>query len=252
MKQTTGNAPAADMAFLFDKRALFAVLAVSLTCWALAFLLWAQRGVDRAVLLAHNSVRDHDLWVDLAKGASDFGLSAMVLVYLVHLILTLRSDEPGRNHGICLLVLLSFAIAGIAGDLFKELFDRARPIATYANEINVAKQSKSPSFPSGHATKSVALFLPCLLLVPGKLSWNRVAQGLLAVLALAVCYSRILMGKHFLSDVLAAVGTATLCFPVAVLAANAIIGRMTPGRLALMIKVWAALLLLLAVYFLFL
>ena len=190
--------------------------------------------------------------MDLAKGASDFGMSIMILVYLVHLFRSLRSYESGRNRGIFLLVLLSFAIAGIAGDLFKELFDRARPVATYANEIVGVKPSKSPSFPSGHATKSIALFLPCLLLVPARLNWTRVAQGLLAVLALAVCYSRVLMGKHFLSDVLAAVGTATLFFPLAVVAANAIIERLPRKRLPVAVKVWAATLLILAVYFLFL
>ena len=242
----------ADAAFLFDKRTMLAVLTVSATCWALAFLFWFQQGVDRAVLLSHNSARDHDLWMDLAKGASDFGMSIMILVYLVHLFRSLRSYESGRNRGIFLLVLLSFAIAGIAGDLFKELFDRARPVATYANEIVGVKPSKSPSFPSGHATKSIALFLPCLLLVPARLNWTRVAQGLLAVLALAVCYSRVLMGKHFLSDVLAAVGTATLFFPLAVVAANAIIERLPRKRLPVAVKVWAATLLILGVWFLFL
>jgi len=252
MKQTTGNAPATDTAFLFDQRAIFGILAVSLTCWALAFLFWFQQGVDRAVLLSHNSVRDHGPWMDLAKGVSDFGMSIMILVYLVHLFLSLHSDESGRNRGVYLLVLLSFAVAGIAGDLFKELFDRARPIATYANEIVGVKKSGSSSFPSGHATKSIALFLPCLLLVPPRLDWNRIAQGLLAVLALAVCYSRILMGKHFLSDVLAAVGTATLFFPLAVVAANAVMARLPRKRLPVAVRVWAAALLALGIWFLFL
>jgi membrane-associated phospholipid phosphatase len=252
MSETTGNAPPADTAFLFDNRAIFAVLAVSAVCWALAFLFWAQQGLDRAVLLAHNPVRDHDLWVELAKGASDFGMSAMVLVYLVYLLPRLRVDEPGSNHGILLLVLLSFALAGIAGDLFKELFDRARPIATYASELAGVKASKSPSFPSGHATKSLALFLPCLLLIPGQLKWHRLVQITLALLALAVCYSRILLGKHFLSDVLAAAGTATLFFPLAVVAAGAIVARVPRKRLPVAVRVWAVTVLVLGVWFLFL
>jgi len=252
MNQPTGPGRSADKAFLFDSRALFAILAVSLSCWALALLLWAQRGLDRAVLLAHNPVRDHDLWVDLAKGASDYGMSLMVLVYLAYLVPSLRSDTTRRNQGIFLLVLLSFALAGIAGDLLKELFDRARPVTTYAGELTGVKASKSFSFPSGHATKSVALFLPCLLLLPPRLHRDRLAQITLAVLAAAVCYSRILLGKHFLSDVLAAAGTATLFFPLAVLAANAVMARLPQKRLPVAVRVWAAALLGLGVWFLFL
>jgi len=252
MNRTQVDAAGPDDSLLLSHRAVLGFLAVSLTCWALAFLLWAQRGVDRAVLLAHNAVREQELWVGLAKAVSAFGLTAMVAVYLVHIVLTRRAGEPARDCRICLLVLLSFAIAGIAGDLFKEVFDRARPIADYANELVGVKKSGSASFPSGHATKSIALLLPSLLLARTRPGGRRLVQVTLALLALAVCYSRILLGKHYLSDILAALGTATLCFPLAVLAADRILARMTPERLARMAKVWIVILAVLGIYFLFL
>jgi len=248
--QVDSTGPVASL--LLGRRAALGFLAASLTCWALACLLWAQQGVDRAVLLAHNPVRESELWVDLAKMMSGYGMTAMALVYLVYLARTLFSSEPARGQEICLLVLLSFAVAGIAGDLLKEVFDRARPIATYAAELVGVKESGSPSFPSGHATKSVALFLPSLLLVRTRPGWNRIVQVLLAVLAAATCYSRILLGKHYLSDVLAALGTATLAFPLAVLLANTILARIPPERLARRGRVWAVVLLALAVVCLFL
>jgi len=252
MHRTQVDSTGPDRALLLSHRAVLGFLAASLACWALAFLLWAQRGVDRAVLLAHNPVRESDLWVGLAKAVSGYGLTAMIAIYLVHLATRPRSDGPGRGYGVYLLVLLSFGIGSVAGDLLKEVFDRGRPIADYANELVGVKKSGSASFPSGHATKSVALFLPCLLLARTKPDWARVAQVLLAVLAAAICYARILLGKHYLSDILAALGTATLCFPLAVLAADAVLARMPPARLAWMIKVWAALLAFLGIFCLFL
>jgi membrane-associated phospholipid phosphatase len=71
-------------------------------------------------------------------------------------------------------------------------------------------------------------------------------------MALAVCYSRILLGKHYLSDVLAAIGTATLLFPLAVAAVNAVAVRVPRSALPVAEKIWAALLLALALLFPFL
>lgn len=252
MHRTQVDSTGPDPALLPSRRAVLGFLAASLTCWGLAFLLWAQRGADLAVLLAHNPVRESDLWVGLAKAVSGYGLTAMIAIYLLQIALRPRSGEPDRGYGVYLLVLLSFGIASIAGDLLKEVFDRARPLATYANELVGVKKSGSASFPSGHATKSVALFLPCLLLARTKPCWTRIAQVLLAVLAAAICYSRILLGKHYLSDILAALGTATLCFPLALLAADTILARMTPERLARMANVWVAVLLALGIFCLFL
>jgi membrane-associated phospholipid phosphatase len=63
-----------------------------------------------------------------------------------------------------------------------------------------------------------------------------------------VCYSRIVKGAHYLSDVLAGAGLALVCVPVAVAAANAIYarGKVTPEKLDTVVKRIAAILLALA------
>jgi membrane-associated phospholipid phosphatase len=115
-----------------------------------------------------------------------------------------------------------------------------------AAEINVLKLSGSPSFPSGHATKSLALVLPFLLLTPSKTVSSRLIKGLLALAALGVCYSRLFLGVHYLSDVVRALATALTALPVAVLLANKILGRMSQTQLATALRVWTAVLAALA------
>ena len=134
---------------------------------------------------------------------------------LVPFFRSLRSYEPGAIAESSCSSCSRLAIAGIAGDLFK-FVHRARTVAADASSgrREAVLEPVVPVRPRDEEHRP----LPALLLsVPARLDWNRVAQGLLAVLALAVS-SRVLMGEHFLRDMLAAVGTATLFFPLAVVA----------------------------------
>ena len=49
----------------------------------------------------------------------------------------------------------------------------------------------------------MALALPFLLLITAKDNWHRGVKILLAIIAFGVCYSRVLLGAHYVSDVLA-------------------------------------------------
>jgi membrane-associated phospholipid phosphatase len=71
---------------------------------------------------------------------------------------------------------------------------------------------------------------------------------LLAIIVLGVCYSRVLLGAHYVSDVLAGVGMALICFPLVTLMNNKILSHMTEERLNVAIKVWAVILLGLMIY----
>lgn len=83
------------------------------------------------------------------------------------------------------------------------------------------------------AAKSLALALPFLFVVPAASAAVRLAKIALIVVASLVCYSRIVLGAHSLSDVLAAAALALACIPVAVSAANGIYarGKVTPEKL---------------------
>jgi undecaprenyl-diphosphatase len=126
----------------------------------------------------------------------------------------------------------------------KEIINRPRPFVAYAGEINALSKADTPAFPSGHATKSVALALPFLLLVAARDKWHKGVKILLAAIALSVCYSRVLLGAHYVSDVLAGIGMALICFPLVILWTNKILVRiMKKKALDSAIKVWAVILL---------
>jgi membrane-associated phospholipid phosphatase len=71
---------------------------------------------------------------------------------------------------------------------------------------------------------------------------------LLVITALGVCYSRVVLGAHYVSDVLAGAGLALVCFPLLTLLNNKMLSMMTKKRLDFAIKVWAVVLIGLMIY----
>jgi membrane-associated phospholipid phosphatase len=218
--------------------ALRFVVIASVTIGILSLLLWIERDLDRGFLLAHNLFRDNPAVVAFCGALSRFGMSAICLLLLACIAASCRFPAFLHARPLLLVVLFSFNAATLAATLLKELLGRARPIADLAGQLNVASQHGSPSFPSGHAAQSLALALPFVLIVPGgSVAVGFVKLALLLVASL-VCYSRIVKGAHYLSDVLAGAALALVCVPVAVVVANAIYtrGKVTPEKLDTMVK----------------
>ncbi len=91
--------------------------------------------------------------------------------------------------------------AGAAGLLLKELIHRARPELLYQ-----AYTETGYSFPSGHATVSAAFygFLMYLAwrMIPSR-PWRIAAQVALSLLIVLIAFSRLYLGVHYVSDVIA-------------------------------------------------
>ncbi len=236
---------------VLSRRSIIIIVIVAIVLWGIAFFLWGQVVLDKWLLISQNGLRTNALVVGMAQAASRYGMAVVVLVYLLYLLVAFKNEKLRDAYRIYLLVILMFGIAGIGGDVLKEILNRPRPFIEYAGEINALSTAASPSIPSGHATKSMALALPFLLLVATKDNWHRAVKILLAVVVLGVCWSRVLLGAHFVSDVLAGVGMALICFPLAVFLTNKILGKLTNKRLNLVVKIWGLILLGLMVYLLF-
>src|SRR5581483_422329 len=84
-----------------------------------------------------------------------------------------------------------FVVADLAADALKAVVDRRRPRVDHLVSL-----PGSSSLPSGHAATSFACALVLARLVP------RLAAPLL-VLAAAISYSRLYVGVHYPSDVVA-------------------------------------------------
>ena len=110
-------------------------------------------------------------------------------------------------------------------------------------------QSVTTSIPSGHATKSVALVLPFLFLVSNSGKGDRAIKVLLSLVAGGVCLSRVVLGAHYVSDVLAGIGMALVGLPLTMLFAHMILKQSTQEQLPMISKIWGVLLIVLAVIF---
>ena len=224
------------------------IVVTAIVLWSIAFLLWGQVELDKWFLISQNGLRTNELVVSVAQAASKYGMSIIVLVYLLYLLFAFQYEKLRDAYRIYLLVCLMFGVAGVGGDILKEILNRPRPFVEYAGEINTLSNAATPAFPSGHATKSMALALPFLLLITAKDNWHKGVKILLALIAFAVCYSRVLLGAHYVSDVLAGVGMALICFPLATFITTKILGKLTNERLNFIVIIWAAILLGLMIY----
>ena len=215
-------------------------------------LLWFQKGIDERVLFFFNPARiEYTPLVSISELLSDYGMAAITIIYIIYFLAALKVKQLDAPLTIYLFIVMSLGLSGIAGDLLKEIFARPRPIATYAEQIIVYSQSTSPAMPSGHTTKSVALVLPFLIYVSSRSNWHKIIKVLLIVLALGTSFSRIVLGAHYLSDILGGFGMAFVGLPFAMLFASIILKQSTQEQLPMLSKVWFVLLLVLMAIFSF-
>ena len=100
----------------------------------------------------------------------------------------------------CLFVFSAVAVSGLTTDLFKWLAGRWRPKAYVHDQLYgfdfFEFGYEANSFPSGHATIIWAFCMAMTVLFPRyRLVWY--------ILAILVSISRVIVGAHYLSDVLA-------------------------------------------------
>jgi len=228
------------------------VVIVALILWAAALLLWVQKDIDRSILVWHNALRLNKTAVGIFRSASAYGMSFTILVFLIYLALSAKFKKLRDGRAVYLLILLSYGIGGITGDLMKEVVGRPRPFVEYPNQITALSNPPTSSLPSGHATKSMALAIPFVIFISNVPPWNVLFKAVVLVAAISVGYARIFLGVHYLSDVLAGMGVAIGTLPLEVWAANKICRKIGREKLESRVKVWAAILFFLMLYLLML
>jgi membrane-associated phospholipid phosphatase len=133
----------------------------------------------------------------LATAVSFMGSEAVTILLLVLLVwLGLQ-----RRWGAAIGLLLVTAGAQLLNSVLKDLFQRARPSPV----TSVLFDAQAFSFPSGHAMVSAAFYLYLAYLgwqlVRG---WPRLLlAGSLVLLVLLIGLSRMFLGVHYLTDVIA-------------------------------------------------
>ena len=128
--------------------------------------------------------------------------------------LALAETVRTRSRWVVPFVLVVVAGNGILTTTIKHLADRVRPA------LNPIAETLGPSFPSGHSSWSAAFFAAAaLLLGRGRGRGARAAiAGVAAGLALTVAGSRVLLGVHWLSDVIAGLALGSAWFAICAVA----------------------------------
>jgi membrane-associated phospholipid phosphatase len=145
--------------------------------------------------------------IEAARLASNIGAVGVLAVaaVVVGLALWLR----GERLAVAMAPLVSLCLAGGVAAMVKALVGRARPPIA----LRLVTETES-SFPSGHATDSAALFLTVGLVVAAVVLRRPLARllvvGLAGAAALAVGLSRLVLGVHWPTDVLAGWGLGAL------------------------------------------
>ena len=119
-----------------------------------------------------------------------------------------------RSRWVVPFLLVVVAGNGLLTTAIKHLADRVRPT------LNPIAETLGPSFPSGHSSWSAAFFAAAaLLLGRGRGRGARAAiAGVAAGLALTVASSRVLLGVHWLSDVIAGLALGSAWFAICAVA----------------------------------
>lgn len=112
-------------------------------------------------------------------------------------------------------IALTYAVALVLGNLvvnpfIKNIFDRARP-----DQSNWLVLADSYSFPSGHsfaASMIYPLLVYILMRYTSLSKYSKIIKPLLVVLVIAIGFSRIYVGVHYLSDVIAGLSLGLSCY----------------------------------------
>ena len=161
-------------------------------------------------------VRTKRGFADFDMGASRFGaahataLSTHVLrmvtqlggaMVIVPAAVVLAIVEARRQRTAAIAAFLAIAVGGqfLVANLLKAVVDRTRP------DIDRLTGFSGPSFPSGHATAAAAAFAAAaLVLGRGRpRSTKAVMAGIAVGMAAIIATTRVMLGVHWLTDVMA-------------------------------------------------
>jgi len=202
------------------RRSLAPLAVVTAAAFVFALLLvlvrlqWAPlESADHSAAAWLNSlVSGHPAVVSVIKAVTWLGSGGVLwtLIGLAVLVLAIR-----RRWRLAVYLLVTGAGALTLDPVLKALVGRLRPVVAHP-----VAYGNGDSFPSGHALGSIvcygALFLVFLPAARGR--WRHVFTAVIVTLIAAIGLSRLLLGVHYLSDVLGAWALGITWLGVTVLA----------------------------------
>lgn len=200
---------------IFQRRHLYALLINLFALYVFSKML--ENFVEQDILI------NFDLWLNLQLASIQTPLLNQVLTFITHLASTTMMIIGG-------LILLAFFISkkkwrysliltcsmflGKGAEVFiKQVIGRDRP-------LNPIIEADGYSFPSGHATIAIIFYLILAYYFKNHIKNKNIKYLLMSLclsIILAVGFSRIYLGAHWYSDVIAGYALGLFCFTLMVL-----------------------------------
>lgn len=194
--------------------------AVVLLLAVLVRLAWApMQASDEAIDTAiHRWALQTPVAVDVARQLQRIGDTGTATIAVVVTVVVLLI---ARRWWLALSVAVIGAFAPLLTDVIKPIVDRPRPV--WIQPFEVIDQ---PSFPSGHATGGIAVWMVCGIAIASLLrdpALGAVVALPFVLLGVAIGLSRLVLGVHWPSDVVAgwAVAVCVTCVAGALFLARA-------------------------------
>ena len=183
----------AVLRFFLSVLLIFLALCVLTTALGIAIRAWAP-GFDAQTmqaLAAHSNLA----LVRIAGIVSDAGSFALLAPLSIALLLLRRWKRPADDLA---LIVIAAGCAALPS-VIKLIVGRPRP------EFGKVTHLLSLSFPSEHTTQAAGIYLTIAILLSQGLrrGWREAVILLAIVIALAVAWSRVYLGVHFPTDVIA-------------------------------------------------
>lgn len=187
----------------FGARAILAAVALLIVAVPFALLLFlvkdkwgplagADSGLEGDL---HTYAEAHSRFVDVMQGLSTLGSTP---VYLVVFVLITAWLLWRRLPRLAIFVGVTVAGSSLLNSAVKFAVDRARPVLP-----DPVAHAGGNSFPSGHAQAAIVGYSVFLLVFFPLIrkTWRTAAMVAAALIVLAIGFSRIALGVHFLTDV---------------------------------------------------
>jgi membrane-associated phospholipid phosphatase len=166
---------------------------------------------------------DHGFATWGSTNATDFSTSVLeavtdagstIVVIGVAIVVGVVEFRRLPSRFVPLLLVLAIGGQNVIANAVKALVDRARP------DIDPLAAFSGPSFPSGHSAAAAATYATCALLIgrgrPPHV--HAFLAGVAVALAAAVAASRVLLGVHWFTDVLAGLALGWAWFALCAIA----------------------------------
>ena len=160
--------------------------------------------VDLYVFKLINSLAEKDPFLDqFSILLTDF--SPIIIALVFGWIWFFKKGDKWENRKLIIFAGIVFVLAVGINYFINALYFRPRPFVDGAFTLLIDKAADSPSFPSNHATGAFAAAF-AIISKDRKLGWG------LMILAALIGISRIFVGVHYPTDILAGAAIAFIAF----------------------------------------